>query len=127
MEILQNSKDTIICIFEDSLYTEPVIMKCFYWYSDNYIVTLSKENPNYIIDLTYKEGEITKEHFNSLNSKIRQDIYDFKLRSIVNEETKVVKELLIAKAFSNLDDFETPPNGEISDPVGYYPENNEEV
>ena len=52
--------------------------------------------------------------------KIKQDLLDFKLRDIINKETRIIRELLIAKAFANYDDEEDPTT-DISDPVGFSP------
>jgi hypothetical protein len=50
--------------------------------------------------------------------KLERDIIDFNLRDIVTKETQNIRDLLIAKAFSNGEFDELPP-GEITDPVGY--------
>jgi hypothetical protein len=50
--------------------------------------------------------------------KLERDLVDFNVRDIVTKETQNVRDLLIAKAFSNGEYDELPP-GEISDPVGY--------
>ena len=54
--------------------------------------------------------------------EIKSDLIDFELRQIIYQETKVIKELLIAKAFAPTDKYENEPPGEVSDPVGYKPE-----
>lgn len=47
---------------------------------------------------------------------------DFKLRDIVSKETKTIRELIIAKAFAYYEEDQSPDT-EISDPVGFNPEN----
>jgi hypothetical protein len=49
---------------------------------------------------------------------VQRDLIDFSLRETINRETTNIRELLIAKAFSNGEYDEIPP-GEISDPVGF--------
>ena len=49
--------------------------------------------------------------------KLNQDFIDYNLRDIVSKETKNVRELIIAKAFSNGEYDEDPP-GELNDPLG---------
>ena len=122
MEVSRFNEKKLRCLFEGTLYSEVIIMKSFYWFSKDYDVTLSKESDVFEIVLSKKEGVIDDKLLSYLNSKIKQDVYDFKLRQIIYEETKTVKELLIAKAFANSDEYDTPPNGEFSDPVGYNPE-----
>lgn len=100
------------------LYSESIIFKCFYWYTVNYDVDIRMdlENRKCIITLACKQ-EID---FDNLVSKIKKDLIDFKLRDIVTHETKVVRELIIAKAFSYYDDT-IAIIGEVSDPVGFSP------
>jgi hypothetical protein len=50
--------------------------------------------------------------------KLERDLVDFNLRDIVTKETQNVRDLLIAKAFSNGEFDELPP-GDVSDPVGF--------
>jgi His-Xaa-Ser system protein HxsD len=50
--------------------------------------------------------------------KLERDLLDFNLRDIVTKETKNIRDILIAKAFSHGEFDELPP-GEISDPVGF--------
>jgi His-Xaa-Ser system protein HxsD len=53
-----------------------------------------------------------------LISDIKKNLIDYKLRQIVADETRQVRELIIAKAFS-YEDETPPPTTEISDPVGF--------
>lgn len=57
---------------------------------------------------------------NLICNKVKRDLLDFKLRDIVTKETKVVRELLVAKAFAYYG-LEDNPNSEVSDPVGFDP------
>jgi hypothetical protein len=45
-------------------------------------------------------------------------LIDFSLRDIVTKETQNIRDLLIAKAFSN-GEFDEEPTGDASDPVGF--------
>jgi hypothetical protein len=44
---------------------------------------------------------------------------DFKTRQIIQHETRDIKNILIAKAFSSFEEFDQQPKGEISDPLGF--------
>jgi His-Xaa-Ser system protein HxsD len=61
---------------------------------------------------------LPKEQLEELLQKLERDLIDFNLRDIVTKETKNIRDLLTAKAFSNGEFDELPP-GEISDPVGF--------
>lgn len=114
-EILNNELRLLI---EREIYSEEVLHKCFYWYGANFnveIATYSAElfevklqRQNLMIDLQ------------ATVDKIKRDLVDFKLRDIVANETKTVRELLVAKAFANYG-IDNDPATEISDPVGFDP------
>lgn len=106
---------------EKHAFSEAVLYKCFYWYSGKYQVQImEKDTENWLIKLKGKDNAVIgKEAL--LENKISQDLIDFKLREIVTQETKVIRELLVAKAFSHYDNKQNPAT-EISDPVGFNPE-----
>lgn len=113
---IKNKKIEIVV--DKSIYCEDVLYKCFYWYGANFnveIETHSKESFKVYI-AAKNQGENLEEIIN----KIQQDLIDFKLRDIVTKETKVIRELLVAKAFAyyELDDN---PTTDVSDPVGFNP------
>lgn len=124
MKFQNEIKDNEIIVFADSsLYSKDSIFKCLYWYGDKYHTTVSFANSNTFrvsvkpvstMTLSLQEQE-------SLLLKLERDLIDFNLRDIVTKETQNVRDLLIAKAFSNGEFDELPP-GEVSDPVGFNPE-----
>lgn len=104
---------------DGTLYSESVVFKTFYWYTGNgYDVAIEKNNENlFYVRMKMPEGTPATEGF---VSKIRQDLIDFKLRAIVAEETKSVRELIIAKAFAHYP-VDLDPTTDVSDPVGFNP------
>lgn len=109
-------------IFVDSnLYPESTIYKCFYWYTGDYEVIIEKGlNAEYIISLSQITTKLYPNAIDTLLRKIQKDLIDFKLREIVQKETAMVRQLIIAKAFANFDST-TAPETQISDPVGFKP------
>lgn len=76
---------------------------------------ITNHDGNYVISLTPLEGiSYTPDE---LESQLKRDLLDFNLRDIVNEETKPIRELIIAKAFSH-GEFDEDPPGEFEDPLG---------
>src|SRR5437762_14140149 len=114
--------DSTLRIHIDSaVYSEDVVFKCFYWYSKNFAVEISKDNNEHLVSLTPKSGTLHEVAVTELLDKIRQDLLDFKLRDIITKETKTVRELIIAKAFAYYEPEESPTTS-ASDPVGFNPE-----
>ena len=112
----------IIVYADSSLYSKDSLFKCLYWYGDKFHTNISL-----IDEITYRvsikplnESELTNEKLNEFLFKLERDLIDFNLRDIVAKETQNVRDLLIAKAFSNGELDELPP-GEVSDPIGFTP------
>jgi His-Xaa-Ser system protein HxsD len=110
-----------IIVFADAtLYSKDSIFKCLYWYGDKYHTTVSFADSNtYRISLKpMSDNPLPQQQLEILLQKLERDLIDFNLRDIVTKETKNIRDLLIAKAFSNGEFDELPP-GDISDPVGF--------
>jgi His-Xaa-Ser system protein HxsD len=110
----------IIVFADTSLYSKDSIFKCLYWFGDKYRTNVSFADSN-----TYRisvkpllDGVMSIEQSEGLLHRLERDLVDFNLRDIVTKETKNIRDLLTAKAFSNGEFDELPP-GEISDPVGF--------
>jgi His-Xaa-Ser system protein HxsD len=124
MQFQNEIKDNEIIVFADTvLYSKDSIFKCLYWYGDKFHTNLSFADSN-----TYRVSvkpmstiQLSSNELENLLLKVERDLVDFNLRDIVTKETQNVRDLLIAKAFSNGEFDELPP-GEVSDPVGFNPE-----
>lgn len=103
---------------ESTLYSLEVIHKCFYWYAGKYSVEICTEGKSYIVKLVDPKQEWD---IPSVVSKIKTDLIDFKTREIIFNETKNIREMLVAKAFAHNDEFDEQPPGNINDPVGFDP------
>ncbi|MFC0513540.1 His-Xaa-Ser system protein HxsD [Mucilaginibacter angelicae] len=109
----------IIVYADTALYSKDAVFKCLYWYGDKFHTSVTSVDAYYQITLTAAAGQIKEvSELDLYLQKLERDLVDFNLRDIVTKETQNVRDLLIAKAFSNGEYDELPP-GEISDPVGY--------
>ena len=116
MDIIVINESSAQILIDEKLYSEEVIFKCFYWYSDKFSVVIKKEGAFFVIDISElsNHGNIEK-----IFNKIKSDLIDFKTREIISTETKNIREILIAKAFANGDEFDENPPEEINDHFGY--------
>lgn len=113
------SGNSIVVYLDRSIYSIDVILKCLYWYGDKFHMDVRKFNQKlFCITLTTPEKMTDQIDLESYRLKFERDIIDFSLRDVVTKETKNIRDLLIAKAFSN-GEFDEYPQGEISDPVGF--------
>lgn len=118
--LIERLNEAVLRVTVDkALYSEEVVYKCFYWYGDAFSISIEKEENTHQITLGKLNGSITEEGFAHLLSKIKNDLVDYKTREIIHKETKNIKEILIAKAFSSFDSYDEHPKGDIEDPVGF--------
>ena len=112
--------DSITVFAATALYSKEAVFKCLYWYGNRFHTSVSLLNEStYSIQLKLLAGQQMAETELELHlQKLERDLIDFNLRDIVTQETRNVRDLLIAKAFSN-GEFDEDPSGELSDPVGF--------
>ena len=102
------------------VYSLELLHKCFYWYGDDYDIEINSiQEKNLILIRSKNQNDST--NYEGILARIKRDLIDFKTREIITEETKNIRDLLVAKAFAHEDDFVQEPPGIISDPVGYHP------
>jgi His-Xaa-Ser system protein HxsD len=112
--------DLVVVFADASVYSRDSIMKCLYWYGDKYHTNVTVHDDKFY-RLTIKPTADTPSNQQTLEKllqKFERDLIDFQLRDIVTKETKNIRDLLTAKAFSN-GEFDEEPPGELSDPVGF--------
>lgn len=113
--------DNEIVVFADAtLFSKDAIFKCLYWYGDKFHTNVAFADSNtFKISITpLTTANIIAEELEFYQQKLERDLIDFHLRDIVTKETQNIRDLLIAKAFSN-GEFDEEPIGEVSDPVGF--------
>ena len=116
-------KDDEIIVFANSLlFSKDTLFKCTYWYGDKFHVSIGfADADTYCVKIkplsTALIGEGELEYY---QQKLERDLIDFQLRDIVTKETQNIRDLIIAKAFSN-GEFDEDPPGSVSDPVGFNP------
>lgn len=116
---LENNQISIY--LNKSIYSLDAIFKCIYWYGNNWNVIVDEDSANqkYLILIKSKKAEFQFDDNKSeiLVGKFLNDINDFQLRDIITKETKNIRDLLVAKAFSN-GEFDEEPPGEFEDFIG---------
>jgi len=118
MEVVPLDKYSLQITIDAKLYSLDVIHKCFYWYGSKISVDIKSEQDLYIITIT---DEKTISDIESIISKIKSDLIDFRTREIIFNETKNIREILIAKAFAHGEEFDENPPWNIHDLVGSDP------
>lgn len=89
----------MILQIDRKIYSDSCISKVVYWLSDQYAIDRHLEGDVEIITIEGVDDELCfkKIFFEKLN--------DFKLREIIESETKDIRTILYAKAFGDFDDI----------------------
>lgn len=82
-----------------NIFSDSCISTVVYWFSDQYTIQRSLQEPieTLTIDNVSDEKQFRLEFFQKLN--------DYKLREQIDQETKDIKTILYAKAFSEFDEL----------------------
>jgi His-Xaa-Ser system protein HxsD len=114
-------KGEIIAYADCSLFSKETVLKCLYWYGNKFHINVGTSGNSYVIQLKpMADVAVKEEELEYYLQKLERDLVDFQLRDIVNQETRNIRDLLVAKAFSNGEFDEVPP-GEVSDSIGFSP------
>lgn len=117
MTDLNSSDEHIEISVDNSVYSKDALFKCLYWYTNVFQIDVITQDGHFHIKLT-PSVHLSDEERKDYLVKLNRDLVDFNLRDIITKETKNIRELLIAKAFSN-GEFDEEPPGSISDPIGF--------
>ncbi len=105
-DIQLDSQGRIVLCVDLSIYNERIVDKVLYWWSGDYIITRTNRSGTTLQMITLTASEpISSEKFESISRKISANFIDYKNREIVESETRDLRNILYAKAFSNSDDF----------------------
>ena len=81
------------------IYSDSCISKVVYWLSEQYAIERHLEGEKEIITFENADDE------QKLKQLILERLNDFKLREIIDTETKDIRTILYAKAFGDFDDL----------------------
>lgn len=101
---------------DSNIYSKESIVKCLYWYSNDYSIDIQLNDNLYYINLSPLK-ELSESELRETTTKLNREFLDYNLRDIVKKETNTIRELIIAKAFSN-GEFDEEPKGDLMDPLG---------
>ncbi|SFO54897.1 His-Xaa-Ser system protein HxsD [Chitinophaga sp. YR627] len=116
---VQVTNNVLTVTVDESIYPEKVLLKCLYWYSDTWQLEIDRVHQGRLqITIHAKDDAIVA--WEPVSARLKRDLIDFKLRQIVADETRTIRELIVAKAFAYYEPEETPLSI-VSDPVGFDP------
>lgn len=112
------SLEAIDIFLDENVYSKEAIFKTLYWYGNRFITIV-----NHLSDRCFHVHlepltDISLEEIKSAYENLNRDLLDFQLRQIIHNETKNLRDLIVAKAFAD-GELDSLPEGDISDPVGF--------
>lgn len=105
-KIVFNPDQSISAYIDTSIYGENIISKALYWFPGSYIIYRKNLQEN-LQEIIFKrtEGSITQKDLPAFETRLCQELIDYKNREIINNETKDIRNILYVKAFANNDEF----------------------
>ena len=94
----------VTIVVDRNVFSDEVITKAVYWETGNYRV--SRKLVGTDEEVTFQPNAGLSEKESLLRERFVQHLNDFKLRQIVDEETKDIRTILYIKAFAHSEDFE---------------------
>jgi His-Xaa-Ser system protein HxsD len=118
-----DSDSSATLFLDPRIYTRDAILRACYWHSGvAYIQVPESPDDRLIVRLTLKHKIPTLENPNpiridELTGEFCNSLLDFELRRQVEAETAGIRQLIVAKAFSESGVLEDDPPGTFADPV----------
>ena len=88
------------------IYDETVISKAIYWHTANFVITRTINENTETVVFQANKSDFSETEKESILQKFNQDLNDYKLRQIIEQETNDIRTILYVKAFANNDNFE---------------------
>jgi His-Xaa-Ser system protein HxsD len=87
---------------DESVFSLDVVTKAVYWLSGRYTIDLRREPARnaIVVRVAHSDRPLSGEEQRDVESRLRRDLVDFRTRAIVDQETRTLRDLLVAKAFA---------------------------
>lgn len=88
---------------EESIFPLDVVLKASYWLSGQYDVVILRDATSGSLQVGFRgsDGLLAPEECLEAERRLRRDLIDFRTRLLIQQETRVVRDLLVAKAFDD--------------------------
>lgn len=91
------------------------LLKTCYWFSRDFTCDMQQDGDDWLVSLTPKTSSTSSPA--EARDSFMSTVFDFALRERVTAKTADVRDLLIAKAFSESGVLEENPQGVFGDPI----------
>jgi His-Xaa-Ser system protein HxsD len=102
-------------LVDETIYSREAVLRACYWFTDRCYLFISREAPGRLeVTVRAKPGGPALE---AVAGEFSNALLDQQVRLDIERETRVVRELIVAKAFAESGVLEDPPVGDDRDPV----------
>jgi His-Xaa-Ser system protein HxsD len=118
-----NSDSSATIRLDPRVYSKEALLRACYWHSGTaYIQIPESPDPGIVVHITLKQQAPSLENpkpssISRLVGEFCNSVLDFELRRQIEAETAPIRQLILAKAFSESGVLEDNPPGNIDDPV----------
>jgi His-Xaa-Ser system protein HxsD len=108
---------------DESLYSRDAVLRTCYWYTDRcYVFVTRPQEGTLLVSLRVKDSLPTLDNprplqIESITGEFQNSLLDQQLRMDIEEQTRRIRGLIVAKAFSEAGVMEDPVPGDAGDPV----------
>lgn len=109
--------ESAVAYFDRALFSEQVILKACYWLSKDFSCEIERSNLD-VLKVTLKpRQEASTEALSVARETLIQNVSDFALREQIEAKTAGIRDILLAKAFSEAGVLEDSPMGTFGDKI----------
>jgi His-Xaa-Ser system protein HxsD len=117
------SESSAVIYLNSRIYSKEAVLKASYWFTDVAYITFPEcPDHNLAVEMKLKSTQPSLDNpkpisIESLIAEFCNSVLDFELRHQIDVETAPVRQLILAKAFSESGILEDEPTGSVGDPV----------
>lgn len=115
------SADVLTIEVDETIYSKKTVLRTAYWFTDRCYLFISRVAPDRIsIQIKAKPTTLEQpapEALAAVAGEFTNALLEYQLRQDIEAQTGKIRELLVAKAFSESGLLEDEPPGELNDPI----------
>ena len=91
---------------DESIFSIDVVTKATYWLSGRYAIDLQRDSAEgtIVVGISPPDRDFADGEARDIEARLRRDLIDFRTRALIEQETRVIRDLLVAKAFAHGDE-----------------------
>ena len=124
MDFFSTENGVAFLPLDELIYSRDAVLRTCYWFTDRCYVFISRPQQGVLlISMRVKDPLPTLDNprptpIESITGEFQNALLDQQLRIDIEQQTRVVRELLVTKAFSEAGVLDDPIPGDYRDPVG---------